>query len=1028
MEQSNCVYCMNPSATDVCPQCGRRGSEYVSAPHHLMPGTILNSKYEVGSVLGEGGFGITYIGRDINLDMRVAIKEYFPSGIVNRNNTASAEITAHYGDAQTFFEKGKKSFLGEARTLAKFSNELSIVSVRDFFSENNTAYIVMEYIEGTDLKDHLANSGVMTFGQAFSMLSPVMTALSKVHAQGLIHRDISPANIMVMNDGTVKLLDFGAARNVGGAGEKSLSILLKPGYAPEEQYRTRGNQGPWTDVYALSATLYKLVTGVTPDDGMNRIFQDEVAKPSAINGQITAGQDKVILKGMAVQQENRYRSVAELQNACALAANESAVPGDRYVNVREQQVHPTPDVPAHDQPKDANAVSQEKKRPGVQNAAAATGKRPDMACFILSVITGLITLCFFPLFVGNIAGSKSQPGPAVFTGIFVVIFAGLTVLFGSKYYPRLKNEERKPNIFCLVMSIISTLGAGVCAWMTYLTFANSSSQEGAGEFGAAFTISVLVLAAFFGYFFYPRLEKNVFRRAMKIHGGILGTLAAAFIVYIVFFSLSTITIGDTHISKDETKVRIFHEQVTDNDIAKLKKLKNLESLEIVTCLLDDEDVKAIGELAQLQKLSLSGNTDITAVSPLNNLSNLVYLDLSDTKTEDVACLTNLTGLQTLRLNYTNVSDLSILGTYTALETLEISSLSELDANTITLPAALETLYCKDDGLKSLSFVSGSESLRRLYASGNDISDLSPLSKFEEIYSVDLSGNSVTDISPVCKSGMDTLKFNDNDISDLSELAGLRVTRLELAGNQISDISALADNSKLLSLDLSRNNITDISALKDCFSISSLDLSHNAIVDISAIATIDELNHLNLRANKIYDISPLAQTKTLVTSQSDLDLRDNEIESVQALSAFTNIEYLYLSNNRISDIAPLGSCSALVFLGLNNNNVSDISPLAALENLSKLEIVDNPVTDLSSVSMNSENGVLGGPSIARATLRVSYNESIDWPALKEVGKLSVSVYGATDRQIANLKELGFSSFPTDALDADDAVSAASEGYF
>lgn len=133
MEQINCIYCMNPSTTDICPQCGRRRSEYVLAPHHLMPGTVLNNKYEVGSVLGEGGFGITYIGRDINLDLRVAIKEYFPSGVVNRNNTVSTEITAHYGNAQAFFEKGKKSFLGEARTLAKFSNDPSIVSVRDFF-------------------------------------------------------------------------------------------------------------------------------------------------------------------------------------------------------------------------------------------------------------------------------------------------------------------------------------------------------------------------------------------------------------------------------------------------------------------------------------------------------------------------------------------------------------------------------------------------------------------------------------------------------------------------------------------------------------------------------------------------------------------------------------------------------------------------------------------------------------------------------------------------------------------------------
>lgn len=159
MDQNICTYCGAYTTNNICANCGKDISDYQPAPHHLQPGTILAGKYMVGGVLGEGGFGITYIGRDTILDMTVAIKEYFPSGVVNRNNTSSTEITSPIGNAITFFEKGKKSFLDEARILAKFSNEQSIVSVRDFFSENNTAYIVMEYLEGVDLKTFIEKMG-----------------------------------------------------------------------------------------------------------------------------------------------------------------------------------------------------------------------------------------------------------------------------------------------------------------------------------------------------------------------------------------------------------------------------------------------------------------------------------------------------------------------------------------------------------------------------------------------------------------------------------------------------------------------------------------------------------------------------------------------------------------------------------------------------------------------------------------------------------------------------------------------------
>lgn len=308
-----CNHCMAQLefAGRECPVCGKENTGTVPA-HHLLPGTILNGKFYVGEALGEGGFGITYIGRDIKLDMKVAIKEFYPNGYVNRSNTISPQVNDSVTEGRRdFFEKGRERFLKEARILAKFSGEPGVVDVRDFFEENNTAYIIMEFLDGVDLKTYLKKNGTLTPEHTIQLLMPVMNSLKKVHAQGLVHRDISPDNIMIIGD-KVKLLDFGAARTVSAAANKSLSVMLKPGYAPEEQYRSKGDQGPWTDIYALCATMYKCITGITPDDATQRVFSDEVKTPSALNVVIKPEIERAIMRGMSVHQTDRYQCIEDL--------------------------------------------------------------------------------------------------------------------------------------------------------------------------------------------------------------------------------------------------------------------------------------------------------------------------------------------------------------------------------------------------------------------------------------------------------------------------------------------------------------------------------------------------------------------------------------------------------------------------------------------------------------------------------------------------------------------------------------------
>ena len=305
-----CKFCMNSIADGekVCPYCGKK-QDLPELPHHLPSGTVLQGKYAVGAAIGEGGFGITYVGKNTLLDMKVAIKEFFPNGFVRRDSLHSKTVTDLSTGGSNVFEKGKKRFLDEARMLGRFSREGGIVSVHDFFEENDTAYIVMEFLEGQTLADYLEKKKVLSPEETLALLKPAMKTLEKVHKSGLIHRDISPDNIMLTDSG-VKLLDFGAARDAGG--EKSLSVMLKHGYAPIEQYSRKGEQGPWTDVYALCATMYKCVTGVTPDEATDRVDEDELKPPSAYVPNVGKTFENALLKGLNVRAKNRYQSVSEL--------------------------------------------------------------------------------------------------------------------------------------------------------------------------------------------------------------------------------------------------------------------------------------------------------------------------------------------------------------------------------------------------------------------------------------------------------------------------------------------------------------------------------------------------------------------------------------------------------------------------------------------------------------------------------------------------------------------------------------------
>lgn len=290
-------------------------SEEYSVSHQLPAGTILNGRYEIIRLLGEGGFGITYLGHNNVLDIPVAIKEYYPKGYANRMVTQDLTVTITDKTRNAYFDRWKTKFLTEARMLAKFANLPGIVNVYDFFEQHGTAYIIMEHLDGITLKTYVEKNGPMNPGTFLKRLIPVLRSLEKIHQQGLIHRDISPDNLMLMEDGYLKLYDFGAAREYSDATQSTFSVIIKPCFAPEEQYRSKGIQGPWTDVYSICATVYYSITGVVPDDALQRVFSDELKKPSELGVNIPPEIEAVILKGMSVRSNDRFDSVTPLISA-----------------------------------------------------------------------------------------------------------------------------------------------------------------------------------------------------------------------------------------------------------------------------------------------------------------------------------------------------------------------------------------------------------------------------------------------------------------------------------------------------------------------------------------------------------------------------------------------------------------------------------------------------------------------------------------------------------------------------------------
>ncbi|EDN69507.1 conserved hypothetical protein [Beggiatoa sp. PS] len=309
-----CINCLHQKGhRSLCPQCGYDERHYKNHPLYLKPRTLLQNQYVIGLTLGQGGFGVTYLGQDLWLQKKVAIKEYLPATLATRDVQTSTIIPLK--KQENTFNQGLQLFIEEARNLAKFDHP-NIVRVINFFEENQTGYMVMDYLEGLNPIDFLKKTGgQLSVDEALTIILPILDALAEIHAQKIYHRDISLQNIRILTTGIPVLIDFGAARYVVGEQSHSLDLVLKHGYSPLEQYSGKGKIGPWTDIYACGALLYLMITGTLPSAATDRFCEDNLTTPISMGIEIATTTNDAIMRALAMKFEDRFQTIQDFKMA-----------------------------------------------------------------------------------------------------------------------------------------------------------------------------------------------------------------------------------------------------------------------------------------------------------------------------------------------------------------------------------------------------------------------------------------------------------------------------------------------------------------------------------------------------------------------------------------------------------------------------------------------------------------------------------------------------------------------------------------
>ena len=704
-----CINCMHlkKDPWDVCPYCGYDPDTYEPSSQALKPYTILNEKYILGKKLGAGGFGITYLAYDKDLDIPVAVKEFFMRTSMyrdSRHSTAISIAMSNRSDEQ-IYRSNKDRFKKEAQLLAKLGSIPGIVTVHNYFEQNNTAYIVMEYLEGRTLRQYVRDhGGQLPYRDILKMIRPVLESLKQLHDYQIFHRDISPDNLMVLKNGTMKLYDFGGARvndeiheadtcsHFSGPDrdeEESDSsiVLVKKGFSPYEQY-CRGLQGPWTDEYALAATLYFCITGRTPVEATSRVMSDELTAPSVYTGDLPVSVENAVLKGMAIRREDRYPDLAAFEEALYTQFDESPPSSRKSFEGQLSKMI-------------TSALSGNVEAQNTLGNWYAEGK-------FIERNAGIAVKWYTDAAAQGYAPAQKNLGDCLYTGNGVAMDKKAAL----SWYKKAAEQGYRPAMERL--------------WdiREVYRFQSRTVEEmvrtalGKAEGEAIYSDELTEITS---------LNLNG-KNSGK--GDIEDLSDLAHMVNLKELWLSFNRISD--ISPLAGLTSLVHLELESNNITDLTPLGRLTSLTILD--LDTNSITSVtplGSLLSLTHLNLRVN-GITDISPLANLKALTVLDLDDNNITDITPLGQLTGLTSLGLNYNEVSDITALGRCKALTGLDLSRNSITDITPLRSLTSLDWLDLCSNNISDVSPLRRLKSLTTLWLADNPVNDISVLDSLKSL--------------------------------------------------------------------------------------------------------------------------------------------------------------------------------------------------------------------------------------------------------------------------------------------------------